>query len=193
MEEELYFDFCSASYNKIKRAFLVFLCLDAAAIAVNLLGGNYDIIVGFGPFMSFIMALVYFRTNKAVKIGYERIMLSRNAPDALTYELYDEKIVSRFEQQQKPYYYDQISGLFETKNFLLLHLKYNLYVTLEKSSLSASVDEIKPFLIKKCTNAKRKRFINCSNDKKWALALLIAQIVVCIAGSVIGIILKSNI
>ena len=59
MNKDLYYDFCSVSYNRTKKMFLIFFCLVTYLIGINLLIGNYDIVFGFGPFISFLMILIY--------------------------------------------------------------------------------------------------------------------------------------
>ncbi len=192
MNKDLYYDFCSVSYNRTKKVFLTFLCLVAYLIGINLLIGNYDIVLGFGPFISFLMILIYFRTKKAIKIGYERNLISAGKESTLNYELFEDKIVSYVDELKREYFYHQITKFFETKDFILLHLQHNLHITIEKNNLSASVDEVKAFLTNKCTLVKKKKFINCANDKKWSLVFLIALIVVSVIGTVIGLVLKIN-
>ena len=192
MNKDLYYDFCSVSYNRTKKVFLTFLCLVACLIGINLLIGNYDIVLGFGPFISFLMILIYFRTKKAIKIGYERNLISAGKESTLNYELFEDKIVSYVDELKREYFYHQITKFFETKDFILLHLQHNLHITIEKNNLSASVDDVKAFLTNKCTLVKKKKFINCANDKKWSLVFLIALIVVSVIGTVIGLVLKIN-
>ena len=192
MNKDLYYDFCSVSYNRTKKVFLIFFCLVAYLIGINLLVGNYDIVVGFGPFISFLMILIYFRTKKTIKIGYERVVISAGKESTLHYEIFEDKIVSHIDELKREYFYHQITKFFETKNFILLHLQYNLHITIEKSSLNASVDEVKSFLMNKCTLVKKKKFINCSNDKKWSLVFLISLIVVSLIGTVVALLLKIN-
>ena len=108
------------------------------------------------------------------------------------YELFEDKIVSHTDELKREYCYHQITKFFETKNFILLHLKYSLYIAIEKNNLNASVDEVKSFLMEKCTFVKKKKFIDCSNDKKWSLALLIALVVISVIGIVVGFALKIN-
>ncbi len=192
MNKDLYYDFYSVSYNRTKKVFLIFLCLVAYLIGINLLIGNYDIVLWFGPFISFLMILIYFRTKKAIKIGYERMVISAGKEITLNYELFEEKIISHNDELKREFFYHQITKFFETKNFILLHLQHNLYVTIEKNNLTASVDEVKAFLINKCTLVKKKKFINCANDKKWSLVFLIALIVVSIVGMIVGLVLKFN-
>ena len=171
---------------------MIFFCLVANLIGINLLIGNYDIVLGFGPFISFLMILIYFRTKKAIKIGYERMVISEGKEMTLNYELFEEKVISHNDELKREYFYHQITKFFETKNFILLHLQHNLHVTIEKNNLTASVDEVKAFLMNKCTLVKKKKFINCANDKKWSLVFLIALIVVSIIGIVVGLVLKIN-
>ena len=192
MDKELFYDFCSVSYNRTKKMFLVFFCLVAYLIGINLLVGNYDIVVGFSPFISFLMLLIYFRTKKSIKINYERNLISAGKESTLNYELFEDKIVSHVDELKREYFYHQITKFFETKNFILLHLQHNLHITIEKNCLNANVDELKAFLMNKCALVKKKKFINCVNDKKWSLAFLIALIVVSVVGMIIGLALKIN-
>ena len=192
MNKDLHYDFCSVSYNRTKKLFFIFFCLVAYLIGINLLMGNYDIVLGYGPFISFLMILIYFRTRKSIKIGYERMVISEGKEVTLNYELFEDKVISHNDELKREYFYHQITKFFETKNFILLHLQHNLYVTIEKNNLNASVDEVKSFLMNKCTLVKKKKFINCANDKKWSLVFLIALIVVSVIGTVVGLVLKIN-
>ena len=192
MNKDLYYDFCSVSYNRTKKVFLIFLCIVAYLIGINLLIGNYEMVLGFGPIISFLMILIYFRMKKAIKIGYERMVISEGKEITPNFELFEDKIVSHNDELKREYFYHQITRFFETKNFVLLYLQHNLHVPIEKNNLNASVDEVKSFLMEKCTLVKKKKFINCSNDKKWSLVFLIALIVVSIIGTVVGLVLKIN-
>lgn len=192
MNKELFYDFCFVSYNKTKKAFLIFFCLFTYLIGINLWIGNYDIVVGMGPFISFLTILMYLRTKRAIKISYERNVISAGKESTLHCELFEDKIVSHIDELKREYYYHQITKLFETKNFILLHLQHNLHITIEKNNLNASVDEVKSFLIEKCVLVKKKKFINCSNDKKWSLVFLTSLIVVSIIGAIVGIVLQIN-
>ena len=192
MNKELFYDFCSVSYNRTKKIFLVFFCLVAYLIGINLLVGDYDTALGVGPFISFLMILIYFRTRKSIKIGYERMVISEGKEMTLNHELFEDKVISHNDELKREYFYHQITKFFETKNFILLHLQHNLHVIIEKNNLNASVDEVKAFLMNKCTLVKKKKFINCANDKKWSLVFLIALIVVSVVGMILGLVLKLN-
>lgn len=192
LSKELFYDFNLVSYHKLKKIFFIFLCAIVLETAVNLfVARNYEV-VALGLFVSFIMLLMYLRTKKAIRIAFERNLISAGKESAVQYELFEDKIVSYLDELKREYSYSQITKLFETKSFILLHLQYGLLVTLEKNSLTADAEEVKAFLMNKCTYVKRKRFINCSKDKALSLALLIALIAASVVGTVIGLILKIN-
>ena len=90
MTKDLFYNFCSVSYNRTKKIFLLFFCLVTCLIGINLLVGNYDVAVGFGPFISFLMILTYFRTKKSIKISYERNLISARKESTLSYEVFDD-------------------------------------------------------------------------------------------------------
>ena len=192
MNKDSYYDFCSVNYNRTKKVFLTFLCLVTCLIGITLLMGNYDIVLWFGPMVSFFMILTYFRTKKTIKIAYERMVISEGKEMILKYELFEDKVIAHHDELKREYFYHQITKLFETKNFILLHLQHNLHVTIEKNNLNASVEEVKSFLIEKCTHVKKKKFINCSDDKKWSMVFLIALIAVSVIGTGAGLILMFN-
>lgn len=187
MNKELFYDFSSVSYHRTKRGFIVFLCLVAFAITINILVGNYELVVLFGPLMALLMSLVYFRTNKAIRVNYERNVLAGGNNTVFKYDLLKDKIVSLVGGRKTEYDYNQITNLFETKDFILLHLKYNLHITINKNTLDGDVEDLKRFLLSKCVGVKKKRFINCENDKKISVVFLISLIAVAVAGSVIGV------
>ena len=190
MNKELFYDFNLVTYNKIKKYILFCLCFSAFAIITNMLVGNYDII-GSTLFITLLALLVYCVNNKNIRVGYERTLLSEGVKKPTHGdELLEDRIISNIDELKREFFYFQVTGLFETDNFLLLHLKHNLFIVLNKSSLNASVDEVKAFLIKKCLQVKKKKFINCSNDKKLALSFLVELIVVTVVGTVVATILK---
>ncbi|MBE6797660.1 MAG: hypothetical protein E7531_04915 [Ruminococcaceae bacterium] len=192
MDKELFYDFGSVNYNRIKKLFLFFFCSVTLLIGLSLLDHNYDLVICFAPFISFLVSLIYFRTKKMTKISYERAFISAGKDSILNYELFEDKIVSHIEELKREYFYHQITRFFETKNFLLLHLQHNLYITIEKSSLNANTDEVKSFLLEKCPLVKKRKFISCINDKKWSLVFLIALIVVSLTATILGLMFKTN-
>lgn len=190
MSKELFYEFGSVNYNGSKKVFLICLCLVASLIGMYILAGDDDVIFGYCIFISCLMLSTYFRTNKSIEISYEQNLISEGKESTLNHELFEDKIVSYVNERKREYSYHQITELFETKNFILLHIKHNFYITIEKSSLNASVDDVKTFLLNKCTLVKKKKFINCTNDKKCSLMYLIALVVACVAGMIAALVMK---
>ena len=183
MNKELFYDFNQLNFYKVRKIFLIISCPAVALILLNILIGNYKSVVWFGPLISFLMLLMYLRSKKEIKLNYERNLFAAGKDSTFNCELFDDGIVSTIDQQKRKYFYNQVTGLFETKNFILIRLKYNLCVLTEKSSLNANVDEFKAFLIEKCVGIKKKKVINCQNSKKWSFRILIAFIVISLLGS----------
>ncbi len=190
--KDLYYDFGVVSYNRTKKIFLIFLCLATWLIWINLISDNYDVILWFGPAISFVMCLTFFRTKQAIKVGYERTVLTGGGELTVRYALLEDKIIAYSGEAARDIFYEQVTKFYETNSFLLLYLKHNVYVTIEKSGLNASIEDVKSFLAKKCTAVKKKKFIDCSGDKKWSVLFLMAMIVVAAIGTIAGLVLKSN-
>lgn len=190
LSKELYCDFGSVGYNRTKVIFGVFLLLMTWINLIYSLSGDYDVILWYGPAISFIMCLTYFKTKQAIKVGYERMVLTRGKEADMHHALYEDKIVAYGDGSARDIFYEQVTKLYETKHFLLLYLKHNVYVTVEKSGLNGSIEAVKAFLMKKCTRVKKKKFIDCTGDEKWSLIFLAALIVVAAIGAAAGLVLS---
>ena len=173
MSRDLYYDFSTVGYNRMKKSLIFFLPFTVLEIAVNILAKNFDT-VALSVIISLIFFLLYHGINKSTKIDYERTLISAGKEISTSYELFEDRVVTDSEGVKREYFYYQITKFFETKNFLLLHLQHNLYITI------------------KCPLVKKKKFINCSNDKKWTLRLLILLVVFSVIGTIISLIIKFN-
>jgi len=188
MTKEIFYNLSCVSYNKFKKCLLLSLCLLVYIVLVNILSRDYHI-VPIGIFISAFMFFMFFIIKNSAKVGYERTVLTVGKDPTTGEELFEDKIVSKTNDRTREYSYQQITGLFETKDFLLLHLKHQVYITINKYALNADVDEVKSFLIGKCTRVKKKKFINCSNDKMISLILCIAIMFIAIIATVTSIVL----
>ena len=188
MNRELFYDFSLMSYHTMKKLYLFFLCFFTFEIVVNILVENYDVFA-IPLFSSVIFCTLYFATKNAARVNYERNVISLGKYAALKEEFYEDKIVSSVDELKREYFYHQVTGFFETKHFLLLHLQHRLYIAICKNTLDARVDEVKSFLIDKCSNVKKKKFINCSSNEKWSRVFMIAMIIVSVIGAVVAVVL----
>lgn len=191
MNQEFFYDFQTVSYNRLKKIYLLMFFLAASQVVINILAGQYDQVV-ISLFISLLMVLMFFKRRMIIKRSYNQNMVSMGKEIVLCGELFEDKVVSAIEGLKREYFYHQITKLFETKDALLLHLQHHVYVTISKKALNADVDEVKSFLLEKCSLVKKKKFIDCTNDKKWSLILLVAMILFSVVGSVVALNLKIN-
>ena len=190
MSKEMVYDFCSVDFNRTKKIFILNLCLVLALLVMNHINRYDNMIFCFGAMvLSIFMVGTFFNVKRSIKIGYERVLLNEGKEVTVCYELFDDSIVMRKEENVKEISYEKVTKFFETKKFIMLHLQHNMHITIEKSSLNGNIDEVKAFVVDKCTNVKNKKFVNCANDEKWSIALLIAIIAVTAAGTAAHILL----
>ncbi len=191
MTRDAFYDFNSVSYKSIKNMFLICLCLAVYNIAMSILSENYE-----GVFLMLLIAVIfaiaYFIVGLNVKRNYERNLLSLGKEADFRVELFEDKIISGDDARKREFSYNQVTKFCETKQFLLLHLQHQLYITINKNSLHADVGEVKEFLLRKCTLVKKKKFVNCANDKKLALIFLILLLAFSVIGTVAAIVLFFN-
>ena len=195
MDKELFYDFSSVSYNRTKKIILVFLCFAIfVCLEVIIVGnvGNYDIVIAYSLAISFIMFVTYFNTARTIDKNYKRNLISFGKDPEAKEELFEDKIISSAEGAKREFFYHQVTKFFETKQFILLHLQYHMYIAINKNTLNADIDEVKAFLVEKCALVKKRKFMNCANDRKISLVLLIALIVFSVAASVVNLILKTH-
>ncbi len=190
MNKDFYYDFCSVSYNKLKELYIIFFCINTFLCVSDVLVNKGDATVTFNVLISICMLVWYLGAKNTTKTGYQKMMLLNGKEDTMTLEFFDDKIISCSNGSEREFHYHQITKFFETKNLILLHLQHNVYVVVDKNNLDANVDEVKSYLMEKCRFVKKKKFINCRNDKKWSLAFLIAQLVVLVLEVVAIVVLQ---
>lgn len=191
MSKEMIKDFCSVDFRRTKITFIIFFFVILIYVALNIVFNIFGWLIWLTAIMvAVINAMAYFRLKRAIKASYEKALISEGKEVLLKFGLFDDKIVLHREDAKREYFYHQVTKLFETKSFIMLHLQHNLHITIEKSSLNADVEEVKAFVINKCNNVKKKKFVNCVNDEKWSIVFMIALFVVAIAGAISYFLMK---
>ncbi|MBQ7091010.1 MAG: YcxB family protein [Clostridia bacterium] len=188
MSRDLFYEFGGASFYRTKKLVLFFLLLIVIEVVLNITIGEPMLAV-VSLWVAFWLTLRCFGMKRSMKFNYERMVISEGKERIFRYELYEDRVVSDNDGARREYFYHQITKFYETKHFLLLYLSHNLCITVEKSSLNASVEEVKAFLMQKCTLVRKKRFINCCNSKKWTFRFLAATIAVSVLGTAASVIL----
>lgn len=89
---------------------------------------------------------------------------------------------------QNKYQYNQIVGLAQTKNYLVLLIVHNQYVLLEKSTITGgSIDDFLRFLCENCPNLKPKKIRSNTVGKILYYVLLVILILSFISFSLLDI------
>lgn len=84
-------------------------------------------------------------------------------------------------QGKSSFQYSQINAVYETKNLLLLAMKYRLFLIVDKRTLSGSREDFITFLLPRCSKIRRKKIRNVKtgqiiNAIKWAFILIMLVI-----------------
>lgn len=116
MNKELFYDFSSVNYNRMKKVFLFLFFFLAFEIVANILVENYDI-VPIALYISFLFCILYFMMKNAVKVNYERNMISLGNETVFKEELWEDKIVSSVDELKREYFYHQITGFLKRSIF----------------------------------------------------------------------------
>lgn len=192
MDLGFFTEFNSISYNTYKKWLFAFLVLTVWYLVTYIWLGNYDVFL-VALSMPIVVSYMYYVVAKAPKRNYERRLISAGEEETFYGKLYEDKIVWGVKELERNYSYHQIRKLYETKRFLILQMQMNLHLIVDKAAMNADVDEAKAFLIQKCTLVKRKKFVDCSNDRKLSLIFLLLLIFSAAAGIVISLLLKHNV
>lgn len=129
--------------------------------------GNYQNVMLFG--VLFIIFILIIKITGRSKIVYKRSKFLNNNEDIeTTVNINEEKIIMTSKNGNiTNYSFDQIIGIVETKNLLILKLKYNMGIIIDKSNLTGGTkDELIEFLFSVCKNIKTKKVV-C--DKIWLI------------------------
>lgn len=157
----------SRSYLATIKSSSIILFLIAVALVINMIYGNYQNVMLFG--VLFIIFILIIKITGRSKIVYKRSKFLNNNEDIeTTVNINEEKIIMTSKNGNiTNYSFDQIIGIVETKNLLILKLKYNMGIIIDKSNLTGGTkDELIEFLFSVCKNIKTKKVV-C--DKIWLI------------------------
>lgn len=121
-----------------------------------------------------LMVYVILITQKRVKDGYKRIVISQGK-ETITYIInFGEKIVAETDMHAPVEYdYTSVISLKETRKFYLLGMKYNLYFILQKDIKGnfENADFVE-YIFNKCSKLKKKKVEKVANKKKICIIYL---------------------
>ncbi len=138
--------------------------------------------VGYTSIVLIIISIACVIIDRS-KLNYKRMIESHNGKEvSLDILLKDELIMGKDGKNKFEYSYDSIKKIVETKNLIILVLKYRLGITIDKRSLTGgSLSELKNFLLKKCLKVKKIEQVQKYDKQYFELTLIIGVVFFIIA------------
>lgn len=125
---------------------------------------NYSIIIYIGILSLFLLLILKIigKNKTSYKISKD---LNNGTDVHINVEINNEKIIMTSDNGNiSNYTFNQIISLIETKNFVILKLKHNLGIIIDKTSLTGGTKEdLIHHLLSVCENIKKKKIIKSKN------------------------------
>lgn len=125
---------------------------------------NYSIIIYIGILSLFLLLILKIigKNKTSYKISKD---LNNGTDVHINVEINNEKIIMTSDNGNiSNYTFNQIISLIETKNFVILKLKHNLGIIIDKTSLTGGTKEdLINHLLSVCENIKKKKLIKSKN------------------------------
>lgn len=125
---------------------------------------NYSIIIYIGILSLFLLLILKIigKNKTSYKISKD---LNNGTDVHINVEINNEKIIMTSDNGNiSNYTFNQIISLTETKNFVILKLKHNLGIIIDKTSLTGGTKEdLINHLLSVCENIKKKKIIKSKN------------------------------
>lgn len=125
---------------------------------------NYSIIIYIGILSLFLLLILKIigKNKTSYKISKD---LNNGTDVHINVEINNEKIIMTSDNGNiSNYTFNQIISLIETKNFVILKLKHNLGIIIDKTSLTGGTKEdLINHLLSVCENIKKKKIIKSKN------------------------------
>lgn len=150
----------SKGYIGVKKIGQVFLVLFVLCGVSQIFARNYWYIFAF--FGLWLLLMLTTKILNPTKVQYNR-SISANGGKPLHHTVTINKdgiLIAEDGGNKSNYKFEQIIGIGETKNLLILKMKYNLGIILRKDTLiGGSQEELANFLSEKCSNLKPKKIV----------------------------------
>lgn len=163
----------SKGYIGIKKIGQVFLVLFALCGVSQIFARNYWYIFAF--FGLWLLLMLTAKIANRSKVQYNR-SISANGGKPLHHTVTINKegiLIAEDGGNKSNYKFEQIIGIGETKNLLILKMQYNLGIILRKDSLTGgSKEELATFLYENCPNLKPKKIVQTKYTAIFQNAML---------------------
>lgn len=174
LDYKMYKEF-SRGYLSVSKASIILWVLLAIALILNIIEQNYKNVILFG-IVYIIFGFIYIIVGRN-KFYYKRSKFLNNDKDIdATVKIDEEKIVLTSQNGNTTNYtFDQITSIIETNNLLILKLKYNVGIIIDKNNLTGGTkEELTNYLFSVCKNIKKQKVIN---SKYWIILRKIISII----------------
>lgn len=136
---------------------IILLTFMLIILILNIIVKNYNTAIYFSLFCIIYIILESILINS--KIQYKRLLENNNGNPPYNTIIIDNEGISGYNEKgnKSNYTFNQIIGINETKNLIILKLKYGLGIILDKNTLDNDKLDLYNFLFDKCPNIKRKK------------------------------------
>lgn len=149
------------SQDKMDIIFVVgIICL-----LICLMAKDYNTVIWYSIFFMVYILFLYLIKLYSSKLQYNRFLLVTKGKNKTNVTIDENEIKGVNEiGNENSYLFDQIIGIIETKNLIILKLKYRLGIIINKNTLNTSKEELIEFLLSKCINLKKKKVKRTTNS-----------------------------
>lgn len=151
----------SKGYMRYNKKLTIIIIIAILIFALNLFFKNYE-----GVALCFFIFLIFFIVFKLIgksQIQYRRMLVSNNGREVNnTVKINDAGIliINNNTNNDNRYSFDQIIGISETTNLLILKMNYNLGIIIDKNNINGGTkEELANYLLANCNNLKSKKIV----------------------------------
>ena len=182
----------STGYIATRKSSIITLFVVLVWLILCIIYRDYQIVITFGVLFGIFAILIKVKGRN--KIQYKRYKSLNNNEDVETnIKIGKDKIVSTSKKGDvTTYEFSQITNIVETKNLIILKLKYNMGIILNKNNIEGGTkEELLEYLYSVCNNLKKKKV---TNTKGWLILrrIMFGLLVITVILSVVLSILKQN-
>lgn len=151
----------SKGYMRYNKKLTIIIIIAILIYILNLISKNYGGLVLC--FFTFLIFFIVFKLMGKSQIQYRRMLVSNNGREVNnTVKINDEGIliINNNTDNDNRYSFNQIIGIIETTNLLILKMNYNLGIIIDKNNLNGGTkEELISYLLVNCHNLKSKRIV----------------------------------
>ncbi len=186
LDKANYKEFFEASVLNLKKIIIVSLFFIVASI-YNIIIGNFYYAIYFCV-MELIVLFFFFIRLKSSSYNYNRMLMGNNGLEYVRDITINSKGITIKKKEIKDettYSFENIIGITESKNLILLNLKYNVAVIIDKNNLKGGTkEELFKYLFEVYPNIKKKKIKNAKTNKIVSLICFIITIITLIVSIV---------